>query len=196
MNVYLAEFIGTTLLLTLGVGVVANVVLSQTKGHGGGWIVIATGWGLAVFIAVACIGDVSGGHINPAVTLAVAVAGKFEWSLVPGYLAAQFAGGFAGALLAYLAYRLHFAATDDQAAKLGAFSNAPAIRCPGWNLVTEIVGTFVLVYTVLHFSVPAFDGDYHQDRPGLARGGAQWPGRVCNRPVPWRADRLRDQPRP
>lgn len=152
MNIYLAEFIGTCLLLALGSGVVANVVLRDTKGHGAGWIVIAAGWGFAVFAGVACVGQFSGAHLNPAVTFGLAAIGDFPWSRVPGYLAAQLLGAFVGSAVAFLAYFKHYAATDDPAAKLATFSTAPAIRSPGWNLVTEIIGTFVLVLVVLYFT--------------------------------------------
>ena len=109
MDVFIAEFIGTFLLILLGNGVVANVVLRQTKGEGSGWIVITFGWGMAVFVAVFCVGDVSGAHINPAVTIGLAAAGRFAWSSAPGYVAAQLLGGIFGAVLVYLFYRDHYA---------------------------------------------------------------------------------------
>lgn len=154
MTPFVAELIGTALLLLLGVGVVANVVLSGTKGHASGWIVITAGWGMAVFVAVACVGPYSGAHINPAVTLCLAVVGKFAWADVPGYLLAQMIGAFLGAVLAFLAYYRHYAASDDPAGMLATFSTGPAIRSPGWNAVTEAIGTFVLLIAVLHFSHP------------------------------------------
>lgn len=152
MNIYLAEFMGTGLLLLLGNGVVANVVLRDTKGHGSGWIVIAAGWGFAVFAGVACVAQFSGAHLNPAVTVGLAAVGDFPWSRVPGYLAAQVVGAFVGSAVTFLAYFKHYAATDDPAAKLATFSTGPAIRSPGWNLVTETIGTFVLVLVVLYFT--------------------------------------------
>ena len=153
MNVYVAEFIGTMLLVLLGDGVVANVVLNRSKGQNAGWIVIATGWGFAVTIAVYCVGVVSGGHINPAVTLALAAIGEFKWALVPGYIAAQLAGAFTGAVLVWLTYLPHWEVTADKASKLGVFCTIPAIRRPPLNLITEIIGTAVLIIGVL--AIPA-----------------------------------------
>ena len=152
MNPYLAEFIGTAILVLLGDAVVANVVLARTKGHGSGWIVITAGWGMAVFLAVACTARFSGAHINPAVTIGLAASDLFSWGDVPGYLAAQLAGAMFGALLVYLAYKKHFEATEDQGAKLATFATIPEIRAPAWNLVTEAIGTFVLVFCVLLFA--------------------------------------------
>ena len=178
MNPYLAEFIGTGLLLLLGTGVVANVVLAQTKGNGSGWIVITAGWGFAVFVAVAFAGQYSGAHINPAVTLALAISGTFGdvftgWSVVPGYIGAQLAGAFVGSALAFLAYYKHFAATEDGPAKLAAFSTGPAIRSHGWNTFTEIVGTFVLVYVVLYLQASgSMDIDGESVPVGLGSVGA------------------------
>ena len=149
MNAYMAEFVGTMLLVLLGDGVVANVVLKGSKGQNGGWIVITAGWGFAVAVAVYCVGVVSGGHINPAVTLALASIGQFEWGLVPGYLLAQFAGAFVGAVLVWLAYLPHWPVTEDRGAKLGTFCTIPAIRRPPMNLITEIIGTAVLLIGVL-----------------------------------------------
>jgi glycerol uptake facilitator protein len=153
MNVYIAEFVGTALLVLLGDAVVANVVLSKTKGNGGGgggaWIVITVGWAMAVFIAVLCVADISGAHINPAVTLAAASAGLFEWRLVPGYIGAQMLGGVVGGVLMYLFYRPHFADTADPNAKLGVFCCAPTHRNMLWATFCEIVGTFVLVFAVM-----------------------------------------------
>ncbi len=146
---YLAEFVGTALLILLGNGVVANVVLRKTKGHGSGWIVIATGWGLAVAMAVYAVGRVSGAHINPAVTVGLASIGAFDLALVPGYVLAQLAGGLVGAGLVWLTYHPHWEATEDPDAKLACFSTAPAIRSPLSNLLTEAIGTAVLVFGVL-----------------------------------------------
>lgn len=153
MSIYLAEFIGTALLVVFGDGVVANVLLSKTKGHQGGWIVIATGWGLAVALAVYAVGTISGAHINPAVTLALAAIGEFEASKLPGYWAAQFAGAFAGAILVWLAYLPHWRETPDQGLKLGVFCTAPAIRSFGANLLCEILGTAILIFGGL--SIPS-----------------------------------------
>ena len=149
MSVYLAELLGTMILIIFGSGVVANVVLSKTKGHDAGWIVISAGWGMGVALAVYSVGWVSGAHLNPAVTLALAVVGELDAGLVPGYLAAQFCGAFLGAVVVWLAYLPHWEATEDKGAKLGVFCTSPAIRRPGANTVTEIIGTFMLVLGVL-----------------------------------------------
>ena len=158
MSPFMAELIGTALLLLLGDGVVANVVLKQTKGADAGWIVITWGWGMAVFVAVFSVAAFSGAHINPAVTLGLAVAGTFSWDLVPTYLAAQFIGGGLGAFLVWLHYHPHFAVTEDLDAKLAVFCTGPAIRKTGANLVSEIIGTFVLVFGVLHLVAPNVAG--------------------------------------
>ena len=149
MNVYLAELLGTAILVLLGNGVVANVVLDRTKGRDAGWIVVTAGWGIAVFVAVVCVAESSGAHINPAVTLGVAVAGEFEWARVPGYILAQLLGAFLGAVIVYFFYHGHYAATSDGDRKLATFCTAPAIRSPVTNFFCEVVGTFVLVFTVL-----------------------------------------------
>ncbi|MEI6463431.1 MAG: MIP/aquaporin family protein [Verrucomicrobiota bacterium] len=149
MSPFLAEVIGTMVLITLGNGVVANVVLPKTKGHGGGWIVVTLGWGLAVTLAVYLVNAISGAHLNPAVTIALAVIGKFSWALVPSYLLAQMIGAFLGAVLVWLAYLPHWAATSDQGGKLAVFATGPAIRHTTGNLLTEIIGTAVLVLGVL-----------------------------------------------
>ncbi len=149
MAMYLAEFFGTMILVLLGDGVVANVVLDKNKGKDSGWIVITTGWGFAVAMAVYVTGWVSGAHINPAVTIGLAAIGSFSWALVPGYLIAQVAGAFVGAVLVYLTYRDHFAATEDPAAKLGVFSTGPEIRNFKWNFITEAIGTAMLLIGIL-----------------------------------------------
>lgn len=156
MDRYLAELIGTIILVVMGNGVVANVLLRQTKGHGGGWIVITTGWGLAVYTAVLCVGEISGAHLNPAVTIGIAVAqaGDFPWSLAPGYIAAQMLGGVLGGVIVYLFYKSHYEATDDPELKRATFCNTPAIRHAPLNLFCEVVATFVLVYAVLCMSDP------------------------------------------
>ena len=156
MNVYLAELLGTAILILLGNGVVANVVLDRTKGHGAGWIVICAGWGFAVYTAVLCVGETSGAHINPAVTLGVALAGRFAWDQVPGYIAAQMVGAYVGAVVVYLFYMKHYEATADADSKLATFSTSPNIRHFGLNLLCEAVATFVLVYAVLLISDPSF----------------------------------------
>lgn len=155
MSPLLAELLGTALLVVLGDGVVANVVLQRTKGHEGGWIVITTGWAFAVTIAVYCVGSISGAHLNPAVTLGLATIGTFPWSNVPGYLIAQMIGAFLGAIIVWLAYLPHWAATAEGDAKLAVFCTAPAIRNPTANVITEIIGTFVLVLGILAVLSPA-----------------------------------------
>ena len=156
VDLYLAEFIGTAILVLLGNGVVANVVLSGTKGSGSGWIAICAGWGFAVYTAVLCVGDVSGAHINPAVTIGLAAAGVFSWTLVPGYIAAQLAGAFLGAVVVFLFYRQHYEVTSDAGAKLATFATGPAIRGLRSNIFCEVTATFVLVYAVLLMSDPSF----------------------------------------
>jgi glycerol uptake facilitator protein len=149
MQAYLAELIGTALLVLLGNGVVANVVLDRTKGHRSGWIVIAFGWGMAVFVGVWCAGPISGAHLNPAVSVGLAAAGGFAWDQVAPYIAAQMVGAILGAVLVFMFYGPHYAATSDADAKLATFSTAPAIRSPLSNLFCEVVGTVVLVLAVL-----------------------------------------------
>lgn len=166
MNIYMAEFIGTAILILLGNGVVANVVLDKTKGHGAGWIVITAGWACAVFVAVACVGDISGAHLNPAVTLGLALD-KGEWDIVPGYLAAQMAGAVLGGILVFVFYQDHYAATKDADAKLATFCTAPSIRSLPVNFLCEAIGTFVLVYAVLMSTDPSFDLAAEGDGGGI-----------------------------
>jgi len=154
MRPFLAELLGTMLLIILGDGVVANVVLNKTKGQNSGWIVITAGWAFAVAVAVYAVGTFSGAHLNPAVTIGLAAIGKFAWSAVPVYLLAQLLGAMLGAAIVWLAYLPHWAATDSKAAKLAVFCTAPAIRNTGTNLITEIIGTFVLVLGVLVVLTP------------------------------------------
>jgi glycerol uptake facilitator protein len=145
MSPILAEFIGTAILIVLGDGVVANVVLQQTKGHNSGWIVITAGWAFAVTVAVYCVASVSGAHLNPAVTIGLASIGTFAWAQVPMYLVAQMAGGITGGVIVWLLYLPHWKVTPDPGAKLAVFCTGPAIRAPLSNLTSEIIGTFVLV---------------------------------------------------
>lgn len=155
MEPYIAEFIGTALLLLLGSGVVANVLLEQSKGQNGGWLVICWAWAIAVFLGVYTATHLGGsGHLNPAVTLALAAFGGFNSALVPGYIAAQVLGALTGSSLAWLTYRGHFDATEDADLKLAIFSTAPAIRNPLQNLITEAIGTFVLVFGAMAISSP------------------------------------------
>lgn len=156
MNIYLAEFLGTALLLLMGGGVVANVVLRKSKGEGADWIVIAIGWGLAVTLGIYAVGNFSGAHLNPAVTLAFAVTGDFPWSQVPGFIIAQVLGGIVGGALTWLAYLPHWRATEDKEAKLGVFATAPAIRNFTANFITEIIGTAVLTSALLFIGTNKF----------------------------------------
>ena len=149
MQAYIAEFIGTMILIILGDGVVAGVLLRNSKAENSGWIVITFGWGMAVAIAIYCVYQFSGGLINPAATIGLAVAGQLDWSVVPGYIIAQFLGAFVGAVVVWLAYLAHWGETEDEGLKLGVFCTAPAIYNTPANLITEIIGTFVLVFGVL-----------------------------------------------
>jgi glycerol uptake facilitator protein len=154
MNPFLAEGLGTALLVLLGDGVVANVVLRQTKGHASGWIVITAGWAMAVTFAVYCVNAFSGAHLNPAVTVGLASIGKLDWALVPGYIAGQMLGAFLGAVLVWLAYLPHWRATEDPGAKLAVFCTGPALRSPMANLACEAIGTAVLMLGVLAILSP------------------------------------------
>jgi len=155
MSPFIGEFTGTALLIVMGCGVVANVLLSNSKGQHGGWIVITLGWGMAVFLGVYSSVNLGGsGHLNPAVTIALSLTGQFESSMLPTYLLAQFAGAITGATLAWLAYKQHFTATEDKELKLAVFCTAPAIKSTGHNLLTEIIGTFVLMFGALAMSKP------------------------------------------
>ena len=149
MSPLLAELVGTAILIILGDGVVANVVLQRSKGYNSGWIVIAAGWAFAVTIAVYAVINISGAHLNPAVTIALATIGTFPWAKVPGYIVAQIAGGFLGGVLVWLTYLPHWAATPDPGAKLAVFSTNPAIHKPGANLLAEVIGGFMLVLGLL-----------------------------------------------
>ncbi|MEN1967457.1 MIP/aquaporin family protein [Lentibacillus sp. N15] len=145
MTEFLAELIGTMILIILGGGVVGGVVLKGSKAEGSDWIVVTVGWGLAVTMGVYAVGNFTGAHINPAVTLGFAAAGEFPWAKVPMYISAQMIGAIIGACIVFLNYLPHWKETEDQAAKLGVFSTDPAIRSFFSNLVSEIIGTFVLV---------------------------------------------------
>ena len=154
MSTFLAELLGTMLLIIFGDGVVANVLLNKSKGQGGGWIVISAGWGLGVAVAVYAVNAISGAHLNPAVTVGLAAIGKFDWSRVPIYIAAQMIGAFLGGVIVWLAYLPHWSITEDKGAKLAVFCTGPAVRKPSQNLVTEIIGSFVLVLGVLAILSP------------------------------------------
>jgi glycerol uptake facilitator protein len=154
MNTFLSEFVGTCLLLILGDGVVANVLLNKTKGQNSGWIVISFGWGIAVFVGAYTSIPGSGAHLNPAISIAFAYLGKISWASLPAYLGGQLLGAMTGAGIVWLTYRKHFEQTNDPDAKLAVFCTGPAIRSPLNNLFTEIVGTFVLVFGALHIIAP------------------------------------------
>jgi glycerol uptake facilitator protein len=154
LSIFAAEVIGTAILILLGNGVVACVLLAQSKGLNSGWIVITFGWGMAVMTAVFVVGQFSGAHLNPAVTLGFAIAGTIDWDQVPEYVAGEFVGAFIGATLVWLAYLDHWKETDDPGLKLACFSTGPAIRNPVSNVITEVIGTFVLVLGVLAFFAP------------------------------------------
>ncbi len=155
MSSFLGEFVGTAILILLGDGVVANVVLKNTKGNNGGLIVITFGWAMAVFVGVLVSSAMSGAHLNPAVTLGLAAAGKFAWANVPAYLVAQMLGACLGSGLVWLQYKSHFDITENGDAKLAVFCTGPQIRSPFSNLISEIFGAFILVFAVLRISSPA-----------------------------------------
>ena len=149
MKVFTAEIVGTALLILLGDGVVAAVLLKKSKAEASGWIVITTGWGLAVALAVYAVGNISGAHLNPAITLGLAASGRLAWALVPQYIGGQMLGAFLGAVLVWLAYLLHWRETPEHDVKLGVFCTAPAIRNLPANVLTEAIATFVLVFGAL-----------------------------------------------
>ncbi len=149
MSPLLAEFIGTAILILLGDGVVACCILAKSKGNGAGWVCITFGWAVAVLIPALMFGQYSGAHFNPAVTIGLAIKGATAWTAVPGYIVAQFAGAFAGAVVMWLTYRDHFDATTDPGTQLGVFCTAPAIRNPVNNFITEVVATFTLLFTII-----------------------------------------------
>ncbi len=155
MSPFIGEFIGTALLIVLGNGVVANVVLNKTKGHNSGWIVITLGWSIAVFTGVFAVAASSGAHLNPAVTIALAYLGKFAWADTPMYISAQLLGSMTGSVLVWISYRQHFDQTEDAALKLAVFCTSPAIRSSFNNLISEVIGTFVFVFGILHILSPA-----------------------------------------
>lgn len=156
MSEFCAEFIGTMVLILLGNGVVANVVLKGTKGNSGGWIVITLGWGLAVFTGVTIAGPHSGAHLNPAVTIGLAIAGKFAWTKATLFIAAQMLGAATGALLVWAFYRHHFNETEDQGAILACYSTGPAIRKLPNNFFSEVIGTFVLIFVIFYIEGASF----------------------------------------
>lgn len=149
MSAFIGEIIGTMILILLGGGVVAGVVLKKSKAENSGWIVITMGWGLGVAMAVYAVGNVSGAHLNPAVTIGLASIGQFSWAQVPGYIVAQMIGAFIGATIVWITYLPHWEVTEDQGAKLAVFSTGPAIPNTFSNIMSEIVGTFMLVFGIL-----------------------------------------------
>ena len=155
MQTYVAEVIGTMILILLGDGVVANVLLERSKGQNGGWIVITAGWAIAVTVAVYIVGRISGAHLNPAVTIALATIGSFPWADVPAYVGAQMLGAILGATLVWLMYLPHWRVTTDQGAKLGIFCTAPAIRHTAANLFSEMLGTAILLFGILAIAANA-----------------------------------------
>jgi len=159
MSPIFAEFIGTLILILLGNGVVANVVLTKTKGNNSGWIVITTGWALAVYAGVVIAGPYSGAHLNPAVTIGLAAGGKFAWSQVPAYIIAQLAGAMSGALLVWLMYKNHFDQTPASRPKSASFYTYPEIKNSFTNVLSELLGTFVLVFAVFYFTGAELSND-------------------------------------
>jgi len=172
MSPFLGELIGTAILIILGDGVVANVVLNKTKGNSGGWIVITFGWAMAVYTAVIIAGPYSSAHLNPAVSIGLAVAGKFDWALVPVYIGAQLLGAMIGAVVVWIAYRAHFNETANGDAKLAVFCTGPAIRNSFNNLVTEIIGTFILIFGALYILGPTISINKKEEIIGLGSIGA------------------------
>lgn len=156
MNPYFAEFLGTAFLILMGDGVVASVVLKETKSNNAGWLAITVAWGLAVMLAIYAVGNFSGAHLNPAVSVALAVAGSFSWSQVPMYILSQVSGAFVGATLVWLYFKPHWEKTPDAAAKLAVFCTAPAIRNTASNLINEIIATTVLVLGLLFIGANRF----------------------------------------
>ncbi len=154
MNIFTSELIGTAILIVLGNGVVANVVLSKTKGHNSGWIVITFGWAMAVFAGVFISSKASGAHLNPAVTLALVWLAKIEPGLILQYIGGQMLGAMLGSLLVWLIYKQHYSQTEDTVAKLATFSTIPAIRNPFHNLLTETLATFIFILAVLFIIAP------------------------------------------
>jgi glycerol uptake facilitator protein len=155
MTPFTAEILGTMVMILLGNGVVANVNLKSTNGNNSGWIVISTAWAFAVFAGVIIAGPISGAHLNPIVTLGLAFIGKFSWQLVPTYIAAQMIGAMLGAFLVWLSYKDHFAATEDEGAKLSCFSTGPAIKNNLSNIISEVIASFVLIFSIFYIAGPS-----------------------------------------
>ncbi len=155
MSIFLSEFLGTALLIAFGNGVVANVVLNKTKGQNSGWIVIAFGWAIAVFIGVYVAAKYSGAHLNPAVTIALLYLGKISWNVLPQYLSGQLTGAMAGSVIVWLSYLQHFKATDNASLTLAVFATSPGINSSKHNFLTEFLGTFVFVFAILFIVAPS-----------------------------------------
>ncbi|MCC9016584.1 MIP/aquaporin family protein [Flavobacterium lipolyticum] len=155
MTPFIAEILGTMIMILLGNGVVANVLLKDTKGNNSGWMVITSAWAFAVFVGVTIAGPISGAHLNPIVTLGLALIGKFTWNLVPAYILAQMIGAMSGAFLVWLSHKDHFAATEDEGVKLACFSTSPAIKNNLSNLISEVIATFVLLFSVFYIAGPS-----------------------------------------
>lgn len=172
MTAFIAEIIGTFFLILMGNGVVANVVLHGTKGNNSGWIVITTGWALAVFVGVVVAGPYSGAHLNPAVSIGLALAGKFSWGLVPEYILAQMIGAMLGSLMVWALYRNHYKSTEDSDGKRATFCTAPAIRDWPSNLLSETIGTFALIFVIFYFSDPLLSTGDVQTPIGMGSLGA------------------------
>jgi glycerol uptake facilitator protein len=179
MNIFIYEFLGTAMLILLGNGVVANVLLNKTKGHNGGWIVITFGWAIGVFTGVLISSKESGGHLSTVVTLSMAYLGRTGWADVPVYIVAQMAGAFTGSVLVWLSHKQHFDATEDAKLKLAVFCTSPAIRNPFYNFLSETIATFAFMVGVLYLAAPADDLGSIQALPvallvlgiGLSLGG-------------------------
>jgi glycerol uptake facilitator protein len=167
MTPFIAELLGTFLLILLGNGVVANVVLKGTKGNNSGWIVITTAWGLAVYTGVLVAGPYSGAHLNPAVTISLAIAGVFEWALVGSYILAQFLGAMLGTTLVWIMHRDHYKITEDKDAIMATFCTSPAIRNFSLNFISEVLGTFVLLFAVFYIVAPELNIEHQNVNFGL-----------------------------
>jgi len=156
MSPYLAEFIGTFFLILMGEGLVAGIVLKNSKSEGAGWLAISIGWGLAVALAIYAVGEYSGAHINPAVTLSLAIKGDFSWEFVPGYMIAQLLGGIIGGLIVFIHYLPHWKKTEDKNLKLAVFATGPAIKSTISNFLSEAIGTFILIFGLLFIGANEF----------------------------------------
>lgn len=155
MTPFIAEILGTMVMILLGNGVVANVNLKGTIGNNSGWIVVTSAWAFAVFVGVTIAGPVSGAHLNPVVTLGLALIGKFSWDLVPTYILGEMIGAMLGAFLVWLSHKDHFAVTEDEGAKLACFSTGPAIKNNLSNLISEAIATFVLIFSIFYIAGPS-----------------------------------------